>query len=643
MALPLQAQMTFDGSGNVGIGTDTPSNKLDVNGTANMTTLAIGGTAVTATAAELNYVDGVTSSIQSQINAKAATASPTFSGTVTLPGDGRWNSSGNVGIGTTNPAEKLTLTDGNFLQTLGNPTHAAAIFDNNTTALDSASSIYVAGKYAYIASFNDGVEILDVSDPTNPTHVGAIFDNNTTALGGASSIVVAGKYAYVAAYTDGVEILDISDPTNPTHVGAIFDNGTTALAGAYSIYVAGKYAYVAARDDDGVEIIDISDPTNPTHVGAITDNDTTALDGAISIYVVGKYAYITALSDSGVEILDISDPTNPTHVGAVFGSAYFGGANYIYVAGKYAYVAAGYDDAIEILDISDPSNPTHAGSISDDSSTALDYVNSIFIAGKYAYVTAYNDDGVEILDISGIDAPTASIGAVAANSLDVSENAQIGNNLSVNGGLNVGAGGLKTDGPVSIYADTDNDGTTGVLKIANPHQFMVFDGNEIDSKTEMHLNHNSSGDIYLVNGGGKVGIGTGFTSLTYALQVGTYGDGTEARANAWNAYSDRRLKKNITPINNPLTLLEEINGVYFNWKEGSDESRQVGVIAQEVEKVLPEVVSTDDDGYKSVDYGKISALLVEAVKELKKQNERLQEENRKIKQEIKALQEASRM
>jgi hypothetical protein len=53
----------------VGVLTTTPTTALDVNGTANMTTLSIGGTAVTATAAELNFVDGVTSNIQTQINA----------------------------------------------------------------------------------------------------------------------------------------------------------------------------------------------------------------------------------------------------------------------------------------------------------------------------------------------------------------------------------------------------------------------------------------------------------------------------------------------------------------------------------------------------------------------------------------------
>jgi hypothetical protein len=55
----------------VGIVTNTPATALDVNGTANATTLSIGGTAITATAAELNYVDGVTSSIQAQLDALA--------------------------------------------------------------------------------------------------------------------------------------------------------------------------------------------------------------------------------------------------------------------------------------------------------------------------------------------------------------------------------------------------------------------------------------------------------------------------------------------------------------------------------------------------------------------------------------------
>lgn len=63
-------RMRIDSSGFVGIGTTNPTTALDVNGTANATTLSIGGTAITATAAELNYVDGVTSNIQTQLDSK---------------------------------------------------------------------------------------------------------------------------------------------------------------------------------------------------------------------------------------------------------------------------------------------------------------------------------------------------------------------------------------------------------------------------------------------------------------------------------------------------------------------------------------------------------------------------------------------
>ncbi len=96
-------------SGDVGIGNTDPSTALDVTGTANMTALSIGGTPVTATAAELNFVDGVTSAIQTQFDAKAPTAGPTFTGSVTMPGTGIWNSSGNVGIGTVSPTQKLQV------------------------------------------------------------------------------------------------------------------------------------------------------------------------------------------------------------------------------------------------------------------------------------------------------------------------------------------------------------------------------------------------------------------------------------------------------------------------------------------------------------------------------------------------------
>ena len=98
-------------------------------------------------------------------------------------------------------------------------------------------------------------------------------------------------------------------------------------------------------------------------------------------------------------------------------------------------------------------------------------------------------------------------------------------------------------------------------------------------------------------------------------------------ANSIAGPSDIRYKKNIRPVENALDKVKSLSGVYFNWdqeafptKEFSDKT-ELGFIAQEVEKVLPEVVTKDktSEEYRSVKYDKIVALLVEAIKEQQKQ------------------------
>jgi hypothetical protein len=110
--------------------------------------------------------------------------------------------------------------------------------------------------------------------------------------------------------------------------------------------------------------------------------------------------------------------------------------------------------------------------------------------------------------------------------------------------------------------------------------------------------------------------------------------------------SDQRYKKDVATIESPLDKVSKLNGVTFIWDRENyphklfPEGRKTGFIAQEVESVLPEVVNTDNEGYKSVEYDKITALLVEAVKELenkiKKQDAVIEEQGKRIK-ELEAL------
>src|SRR5690554_963029 len=88
--------------------------------------------------------------------------------------------------------------------------------------------------------------------------------------------------------------------------------------------------------------------------------------------------------------------------------------------------------------------------------------------------------------------------------------------------------------------------------------------------------------------------------------------------------SDIRFKTDIDSIQDPLKKVNALKGISFNWKHSDfpdrhfTEGGQIGVIAQEVERILPEVVRIDKDGYKSVAYDKLSAILIEAVKEQQK-------------------------
>jgi hypothetical protein len=80
------------------------------------------------------------------------------------------------------------------------------------------------------------------------------------------------------------------------------------------------------------------------------------------------------------------------------------------------------------------------------------------------------------------------------------------------------------------------------------------------------------------------------------------------------ANSDLTLKKNLLRIENALEKVEQINGYTYEFKE-DDSKRYAGVIAQEIQTVLPEIVNKGNDGILGVEYGNISALLIEAIKE----------------------------
>ena len=119
--------------------------------------------------------------------------------------------------------------------------------------------------------------------------------------------------------------------------------------------------------------------------------------------------------------------------------------------------------------------------------------------------------------------------------------------------------------------------------------------------------------------------GTASTSTTTGVVILTGGLGLSGNVYAGGVVSgldllstsDKRLKKNIKTIKTPLNTIQELRGVTFQWKKSGKDS--IGVIAQEVEEIIPQVVETDGNGNKTVSYGSMVGLLIEAIKEQQEQ------------------------
>ncbi len=133
----------------------------------------------------------------------------------------------------------------------------------------------------------------------------------------------------------------------------------------------------------------------------------------------------------------------------------------------------------------------------------------------------------------------------------------------------------------------------------------------------------SGTSVLRVSTAGNVGLGLA-PSSTYKLDVSG-----QVRANGVVLTSDARFKQNVRPLASALASVLALRGVRYEWNAlgiqhgGTAGAPQVGVLAQEVEKIYPELVSTDKEGYKAVNYAQLTPVLLEAIKELAAQNEAL--------------------
>jgi hypothetical protein len=181
------------------------------------------------------------------------------------------------------------------------------------------------------------------------------------------------------------------------------------------------------------------------------------------------------------------------------------------------------------------------------------------------------------------------------------------------GNGNVGIGTTNPTLKLDVQGDFGHDGPTTL------HLF----GSRIGDTGAGILFLRSGGNVVAFDGGDNVGIGT----RTPGFKLDVAGP---AHASSFPSSSDERLKTNVAPISGALEKVGKIRGVSFDWNEQyaalgrSTHKRELGVLANEVQAVFPELVSTwGDEKYLAVDYGRLTAVLLEAVKELTSEIEAL--------------------
>ncbi len=416
-----------------------------------------------------------------QAGAATCAAAPGFTevdpkvGTLTTGRIPRWNATSladgtlfdtgaAVGLRTTTPAAPLHVAP-------GTPVLAGGI---QLGSVARPASVFVQGRYAYVADRNSQLAVIDVSVPGSPVTV------STLSLPSANpnAIFVQGRHAYLTYQaTSQFQVIDISNPKSPVALGAPTPTTTT---GPGSIYAQGRYVYIACYGGgaSALRIFDVTNPSLPSAAGSVA-----LTNAASTVWVQGRYAYLTG-SGGRLIIVDVANPAAPSQIAS--SGFLMVGASGLAVQGRYAYVSA--QTTFNVVDVSNPASPALAASaplpsssanalaiqgryavIAGDTSNYLSIFDvsapaapvqvatattgngpwSVFVQGRHAYLAEFYSSRLEAYDLGGALVQQLEAGGIETGTLAARGNAQVGGDAQVAGGLAVGAGGVYSQGPIA--------------------------------------------------------------------------------------------------------------------------------------------------------------------------------------------------
>lgn len=208
-----------------------------------------------------------------------------------------------------------------------------------------ARDVVVDGPHAYVAVYDIGLTILDVSDPGRPAVLGTYPMRD-----GPWGVRLIGQYAYVDTSDRAIEIVDVSDPRHPTKAGS-FSGDKSGWVGQMPLPVD-HYGYLS-ETPSRIAIVDLAEPSRPRRIGHYEHSDAIRPRATL-----GKKLFATMGRNSGGEsgfvILDLADPLQPRVCGEYLTKT--GRATDLAVAPEAVFLALAYG-GLEVVDVSSPCSP----------------------------------------------------------------------------------------------------------------------------------------------------------------------------------------------------------------------------------------------------------------------------------------------
>ena len=515
--------------------------------------------------------------------------------------------------------------------------------------------------HAVTKSYVDALNTDDISEgSTNLYYTNARFD---TRLGTKSTTDLAeGTNLY---YTDARVDARLSGGSlgSLTTTGNIDVGGNIQVDG--DLTVLGTTTTVLSESTRINEnLLYLNEGGESTITNAV-GNGSTVTYTADNSYSIGYTVDITGVNPSSFNVTDAtitaSDGTSFTISSSVTDTYVSGGESYGHAhvnvdlgwSGAYddgTYHHAGFfrdatDGLFKVFDsyvpepnVSPDINTGHASFSLADFQAENVHLNSAPTLSTHATTKSYVDSAVTS-GTGGLDTDDISEGSSNLYYTDARVDARIPTNISsfTNDSGYATTGQLPTNnnqltngaGYITSFTDTTYTAGTGLNLVGTtfnntaPDQTVSLTGSGATSISGTYPNFTISSTDTDTNTTYTAGNGLTLTSTEFKMS-GSYTGSFTATGDV-TAYSDERLKTNVTTIEDALSKVKSMRGVMFD-KEDSlsgDLQKSTGVIAQETEKVLPEVVHNHASGYKSVAYGNMVGILIEAIKEQQQQIDKL--------------------